>query len=119
MTGRRHEIKIWFILCRERFYYSLNGAKRPGGSKNIRRSPNASVRIRKYEIEVVAKVLDYRTDRPLWDEVQAIAWRKDGWGVSAIQRVATWSYVNKSRISGISHRGGSPFATRWIFAYPF
>jgi hypothetical protein len=25
-------------------------------------------------------VLDYRTDRQLWDEVQAIANRKYGWG---------------------------------------
>jgi len=80
VTGRPHEIEIWFILCREKFYLFAERGKAAGWVKNIRRSPNVSVRIREREMEAVAKVLDYRTDRRLWDEVQAIAKRKYGWG---------------------------------------
>lgn len=80
VTGRPHEIEIWFILCREKFYLFAERGEAAGWVKNIRRSPNVSVRIREREIQAVAKVLDYRTDRRLWDEVQAIAKRKYGWG---------------------------------------
>jgi deazaflavin-dependent oxidoreductase (nitroreductase family) len=79
VTGRPHEIEIWFILCREKFYlFAERGTA--GWVKNIRRSANVRIRIREREIEAVAKVLDYRTDRQLWDKVRAIAERKYGWG---------------------------------------
>src|SRR5712671_3664768 len=80
VTGRPHEIEIWFILWREKFYLFAERGEAAGWVKNIRRSPNVSVRIREREIEAVAKVLDYRTDRQLWDKVQAIAEHKYGWG---------------------------------------
>jgi deazaflavin-dependent oxidoreductase (nitroreductase family) len=80
VTGRPHEIEIWFILCREKFYLFAERGEATGWVKNIRRSPNVSVRIREREIEAVAKVLDYQTDRQLWDKVQAIAEHKYGWG---------------------------------------
>jgi len=80
VTGRPHEIEIWFIVCPEKFYLFAERGEAAGWVKNIRRSPNVRIRIREREIEAVAKVLDYRTDRQLWDKVQAIAERKYGWG---------------------------------------
>ena len=80
VTGRPREIEIWFVLCRKKFYLFAEQGEAAGWVKNIRRSPNVSVRIEGHEVKAVAKVLDYRTDRQLWDEVQAIADRKYGWG---------------------------------------
>jgi len=80
VTGRSREIEIWFILCRENFYLFSEHGEATGWVKNIRRSPEVSVRIGDRGIRAVARVLDYRTDRQLWDEVQAIANRKYGWG---------------------------------------
>jgi deazaflavin-dependent oxidoreductase (nitroreductase family) len=79
-TGRPHEIEIWFILCRGKFYLFSEQGEAAGWVKNIRRIPNVSVRIGERRIKAAAKVLDYRTDRQLWDEVQAVAARKYGWG---------------------------------------
>jgi deazaflavin-dependent oxidoreductase (nitroreductase family) len=80
VTGRPREIEIWFILCREKFYLFSEQGETAEWVKNIRRSPNVSVRIGERRIKAVAKALDYRTDRQLWDEVPAIADRKYGWG---------------------------------------
>ena len=80
VSGRPQEIEIWFIVCREKFYLFAERGEAAGWVKNIRRSPNVRIRIREREIEAVAKVLDYRTDRQLWDKGQAIAERKYGWG---------------------------------------
>jgi deazaflavin-dependent oxidoreductase (nitroreductase family) len=80
VTGRPREIEIWFILCCDKFYLFSEQGEASGWVKNIRRSPNVSVRIGERRIKAVAKVLDYRTDRQLWDQVQAIADRKYRWG---------------------------------------
>jgi deazaflavin-dependent oxidoreductase (nitroreductase family) len=81
VTGRPREIEIWFILCREKFYLFSEHGEAAGWVKNIRRTPNVSIRIgQRRIIRAVAKVLDYRADRLLWDEVQAIADCKYGWG---------------------------------------
>lgn len=80
VTGRPGEIEIWFILRREKFYLFAESGEAAGWVKNIRRNPNVRVRIGEHEMDAVAKVLDYRSDRRLWDEVQAIAKRKYGWG---------------------------------------
>jgi deazaflavin-dependent oxidoreductase (nitroreductase family) len=80
VTGRPREIEIWFILCREKFYLFAERGEGAGWVKNITRNPQVRVRIGERGIDAVAKVLDYRSDRRLWDEVQAIAKRKYGWG---------------------------------------
>jgi deazaflavin-dependent oxidoreductase (nitroreductase family) len=80
VTGRPREIEIWFILCREKFYLFAELSEAAGWVKNIRRNPEVTVRIGEREVDAAAKVLDYRSDRRLWDEVQAIAKRKYGWG---------------------------------------
>ena len=80
VTGQPREIEIWFILRRAKFYLFAEHGEAAGWVKNLRRSPHVSVRIGGRELKAVAKVLDYRKDRPLWDEVQAIADRKYGWG---------------------------------------
>jgi deazaflavin-dependent oxidoreductase (nitroreductase family) len=80
VTGQSHEIEIWFILCREKFYLFSERGEAAGWVKNLQRSSNVSIRIGERRIKAVAKVLDYGTDRQLWDEVQAIAERKYGWG---------------------------------------
>ena len=80
VTGQPREIEIWFILCREKFYLFAERGEAAGWVKNIMRNPNVRVRIGEHEMDAVAKVLDYRSDRRLWDEVQAIAKRKYDWG---------------------------------------
>ena len=66
-------------LSREVYLFAEHG-EAAGWVKNIRRSANVSVRIVGHILKAVAKVLDYQKDRQLWDEVQAIAHRKYGWG---------------------------------------
>lgn len=80
VTGRPREIEIWFILFREKFYLFSEQGEAAGWVKNIRRSPDVSIRIGERRINAVAKMLDCRTDRQLWDEVQAVADRKYAWG---------------------------------------
>jgi 3-hydroxyisobutyrate dehydrogenase len=48
--------------------------------ENIRHNPTVTVRFGECRMKAIARVLDYRTDRQLWDEAQAIADRKYGWG---------------------------------------
>jgi len=48
--------------------------------QELRRNPNASVRFGKCSMKAVARVLDYRKEWQLWDEVQVIANHKYGWG---------------------------------------
>ena len=74
------EIEIWFIACREKFYLFCEHGEAAGWVKNIRRNPSVSVRIGGHQIAATARVLDHQVDRDLWDEVQAIADRKYGWG---------------------------------------
>jgi deazaflavin-dependent oxidoreductase (nitroreductase family) len=80
VTGRPREIEIWFIVYQAKFYLFSEHREASGWVKNIRRNPNVSVRIGKSRIKAVARVLDYRTERLLWDDVQAIAVRKYEWG---------------------------------------
>src|ERR1700716_1556986 len=80
VTGRPREIEIWFIVCREKFYLFSENREAAGWVKNIRCGPNVSVRIGRRKINAVARVLNQQKDRQLWDEVQAIADRKYGWG---------------------------------------
>jgi deazaflavin-dependent oxidoreductase (nitroreductase family) len=80
VTGLPREIEIWFIVYREKFYLFSEHREAVGWVKNIRRNPNASVRFGRCSMKAVARVLDFRKERQLWDEVQAIADRKYGWG---------------------------------------
>jgi deazaflavin-dependent oxidoreductase (nitroreductase family) len=79
-TGLLREIKIWFVVCRERFYLLAETGEAAGWVKNIRRNPRVVLRIAERQIDAMAHVLDRQTDRKLWDEVAAIADRKYGWG---------------------------------------
>ncbi len=79
VTGRPHEIEIWFIVHQDKFYLFSEHREAAGWVRNIRRNSNASVRFGKSNSKVVARVLDYSNERELWDEVQAIADRKYGW----------------------------------------
>jgi deazaflavin-dependent oxidoreductase (nitroreductase family) len=79
-TGLLREIKIWFVVCRERFYLLAETGEAAGWVKNIRRNPKVTLRIAERQIDAMARVLDRQADRKLWDEVAAIADRKYGWG---------------------------------------
>ena len=80
VTGRPREIEIWFIVYHGKFYVFSERREAAGWVKNIRRNPNTSVRFGNCRMKAVAKVLDYRKQRELWDEVQAIANHKYSWG---------------------------------------
>jgi deazaflavin-dependent oxidoreductase (nitroreductase family) len=79
-TGLPREIEIWFVVCGERFYLFAETREAAGWVKNIRRNPEATVRIGELQIDATARVLDHRADRSPWNEVAAIADRKYGWG---------------------------------------
>ncbi len=80
VTGIPREIEIWFIVRRGKFYLFCEHGETAGWVKNIRHNPSVSVRISGHRIAAAARVLDRQADRELWDEVQAIADRKYGWG---------------------------------------
>jgi deazaflavin-dependent oxidoreductase (nitroreductase family) len=79
-TGLPRQIEIWFVVCHERFYLLAERGEAAGWVKNIRRSPNVTVRIGEWQIEATARVLDRQTDRKQWDLVAAMADHKYGWG---------------------------------------
>jgi deazaflavin-dependent oxidoreductase (nitroreductase family) len=79
-TGQPREIEIWFIVHHEKFYLFSELREASGWVKNIQRNPSTSVRLGNYNMKSIARVLDYHGERQLWDEVQAIANRKYGWG---------------------------------------
>jgi deazaflavin-dependent oxidoreductase (nitroreductase family) len=79
-TGLPREIEIWFIVCRERFYLFSEHGEAARWVKNIRRDPHVDVRVGELRVKALARVLDHERERALWDEVQAIADRKYGWG---------------------------------------
>jgi deazaflavin-dependent oxidoreductase (nitroreductase family) len=97
VTGLPREIEIWFIVCRERFYLFCEHGEAAGWVKNIRRNPNVSVRIGRRRIKAQARVLDHKRDRQLWDEVQAIAGRKYGWGDGLPVEIAPCATVQSRR----------------------
>ena len=79
-TGLPREIEIWFVVWCERLYLFAETREAAGWVKNIRCRPKVEVRIGEWRIDAMARVLDPRTDRKLWDQVAAIANRKYGWG---------------------------------------
>jgi deazaflavin-dependent oxidoreductase (nitroreductase family) len=78
-TGQPREIETWFIVRREKFNLFSELREGAGWVKNIRHNPTVRVRFGECTMKAIARVLDYRADRQLWDEVQAIADRKYGW----------------------------------------
>jgi deazaflavin-dependent oxidoreductase (nitroreductase family) len=80
VTGRPREIEIWFIVSHKKLYLFSEHREAAGWVKNIRRNPNVSVRFGRCSVKAAARVLDYRKEPQLWDEVQVIADRKYGWG---------------------------------------
>ena len=79
-TGLPREIEIWFVVSDERFYLLAETGEAAGWVKNIRRNQKVIVQIGEWQIEATARVLDRQADRKLWDQVDAIADHKYGWG---------------------------------------
>ncbi|MBV9378124.1 MAG: nitroreductase family deazaflavin-dependent oxidoreductase [Alphaproteobacteria bacterium] len=79
-SGLPREIEIWFVTFSGRFYLFSETGETAKWVKNIRHEPKVTLRIAECRLEAVARVLDPRTDRNLWDQVAAIAKRKYGWG---------------------------------------
>lgn len=88
-TGLPREIEIWFVVCRGRFYLFAETGEAANWVRNIRHEPAVAVRIGQCRVDGVARVLDPRTDRSLWDEVVAIAERKYGWGAGLPIEIAS------------------------------
>src|SRR3954470_21000198 len=79
-TGLPREIEIWFVVYRDCFYLFADTGEAAAWIKNIRSSPEVTVRIGEQHFGAVARVLDRDTDRELWDQAAALAERKYGWG---------------------------------------
>ncbi|HZP46243.1 MAG TPA: nitroreductase/quinone reductase family protein [Candidatus Binataceae bacterium] len=80
VSGRPHEIEIWFVLHGSCFYLLAETGEAAGWVKNIRRNPNVRVRVGDQQADGLARVLDRSADRRLWSEVTALAEQKYGWG---------------------------------------
>jgi len=80
VSGLPREIEIWFVVHRARIYLFSEHREAAGWVRNIRHNPQVSVRFGRRRLAGVARVLERRTDRKLWEEVAAIAERKYGWG---------------------------------------
>ena len=81
VSGLPREIEIWFIVWREKFYLFSEHREAAGWVKNHPPQSGRSASVLDGAgFKALARVLDYRKDRELWDEVQAIADRKYGWG---------------------------------------
>jgi len=79
-TGLPREIEIWFVVRCERLYLFAEAHEAAEWVKNIRRNPSVAIRVGERQSDATARVLDRHTDRKLWDQVAAIAFRKYGWG---------------------------------------
>jgi deazaflavin-dependent oxidoreductase (nitroreductase family) len=79
-TGLRRQIEIWFVVYGDRFYLFAETGEVAAWVKNVRNNPEVMVKIRERQIGAMARVLDRKADRELWDKVAAIADRKYGWG---------------------------------------
>src|SRR6266849_7103770 len=80
VTGRPREIEIWFISTTRSSTFFPNVAKPPVGSRTSGGTRTSASGSGRAAWKAVARVLDYRKERQLWDEVQVIADRKYGWG---------------------------------------
>jgi deazaflavin-dependent oxidoreductase (nitroreductase family) len=74
-TGLPREIEIWFVVYRDCFYLFADTGEAAVWIKNIRSSPEVTVRIGEQHFGAVARVLDRDTDRELWDQAAALAER--------------------------------------------
>jgi deazaflavin-dependent oxidoreductase (nitroreductase family) len=79
-TGLPREIEIWFVIYSNRFYLFAETGEAAAWVKNIRRNPGVVVRIEALRVSAKARILDYKVDRELCEEVAAIAVRKYDWG---------------------------------------
>ena len=58
VTGRPHEIEIWFGLNESTLYLLSGGRDRSDWVKNLRKNPNVSVRVAKHTFEGIARLVN-------------------------------------------------------------
>jgi deazaflavin-dependent oxidoreductase (nitroreductase family) len=79
-TGLPRTIEVWFVVCSGRFYLFAERGEAANWVKNIRHSPEVTIRIGDWQMGATARELDRHADRKLWERVAAMADRKYGWG---------------------------------------
>lgn len=79
-TGQQREIEIWFIRRGGKFYIFAEHFHKAQWVKNVLQNPSVRVRTGDRESTARARVLDPEGDRALWEETQAAAREKYGWG---------------------------------------
>jgi deazaflavin-dependent oxidoreductase (nitroreductase family) len=58
VTGRRHEIEIWFALAGATLYLLAGGGERSDWVRNLRADPEVSVRVRDVTYPATARVVE-------------------------------------------------------------
>ena len=58
VTGRRHEIEIWFALEGATLYLLAGGGERSDWVRNLRADPEVSVRVRDVTYRATARVME-------------------------------------------------------------
>jgi deazaflavin-dependent oxidoreductase (nitroreductase family) len=58
ITGKPHEIEIWFGLNESTLYLLSGGRDRSDWVKNLRKNPNVSVRVAKHNFEGIARLVN-------------------------------------------------------------
>ena len=58
VTGRRHEIEIWFALEGATLYLRAGGGERSDWVRNLRAAPEVSVRLRDVTYPATARVME-------------------------------------------------------------
>ena len=79
-TGLPREIEIWFIRREGKFYIFAEHFHKTQWVKNLLQNDRVKVRVGEVESMAAARVLDPERDRALWEETQAAAREKYGWG---------------------------------------
>jgi deazaflavin-dependent oxidoreductase (nitroreductase family) len=58
VTGRPHEIEIWFVVVGGRFYLLSGGADSSDWVRNLRAEPRVRLRVGEQEVAATARVVD-------------------------------------------------------------
>jgi deazaflavin-dependent oxidoreductase (nitroreductase family) len=65
ITGKPHEIEIWFGLNESTLYLLSGGRDRSDWVKNLRKNPNVSVRVAKHNFEGIARLVNDEKDETM------------------------------------------------------
>jgi deazaflavin-dependent oxidoreductase (nitroreductase family) len=76
VTGKPHEIEIWFVVHEEAIYIMSGGMDRSDWVKNLLKEPNVSLRIAGQTFPAIASLLDDKILEPMIRMAMAIKYNE-------------------------------------------